>query len=181
MNVAIDISSTSHVPADVVRRLGASIYDTMLVIGVLAVASTPFQVYSIIHKKLLLPSEAGWWISCAFWLWLIVVFVLFFGFFWTRRGQTLGMQAWKLKVEDERGGLLSWSLVLRRLLFATLPWMPGCICLMVSEQLHSSMLKWTGEGLLLLVLLNLITLKFLPDHRTWHDRMAHSRVVLQRK
>src|SRR5690348_13734925 len=107
-------------PATAMRRIGAMIYDAMLVIGVLTIASIPFQVYSIVSKRLLLPSEAGWWIFSAFWLWLVVVFMLFFGFFWTRRGQTLGMQVWKLRVEDEQGNLLSWSLVLRRLLFATL-------------------------------------------------------------
>jgi uncharacterized RDD family membrane protein YckC len=172
-------ASSSLEYAGVFRRIGAMIYDALLVIGVLAVASIPFQVYSIITNQLLVAREAGWWISGLFRLWLVLIFVWFFGFFWTRRGQTLGMQVWKLRVEDEQGKLLAWPLAVRRLLFAVMMWMPGSLCLMISEQLHSALLKWTGEALLLLVLLNLFTAKFSADHRTWHDRMSRTRVVKQ--
>ena len=46
---------------------------------------------------------------------LLVVLVLFFGGFWTRRGQTLGMAAWRMKVERADGRLLTWSDVFKRL------------------------------------------------------------------
>ena len=174
-------SSVPEEHAGIVRRVGAMIYDGMLMIAVLLIATLPFDIIAIINKKLLIPSEVGWWIYGLFLGWIMLVIILFFGFFWTRRGQTLGMQVWRLKVEDEEGKLLSWRLALRRLLSAALPWIPGYACLMISEQRHSSTLKWTGEGLLLLVLLNLIVLRFSSDHRTWHDRLSRSRVVLCRK
>ena len=172
-------SSPSLLSAGVGRRIGAMIYDALLVTGVLAVASIPFQVYSIVTNQLLVAGEAGWWIAGSFWLWLAFVFVWFFGFFWTRHGQTLGMQVWKLRVENEQGKLLSWPSAMRRLLFSVLLWMPGSLCLMISEQLHSLLLKRIGECLLVLVLMNLLSAMFSPGHRTWHDRMSRSRVVKQ--
>jgi len=41
-------------------------------------------------------------------LWLIVSF-LYFGYFWTKRGQTPGMRVWKIKVVNKHNGLISWS------------------------------------------------------------------------
>jgi len=34
---------------------------------------------------------------------------LFFGFFWTHSGQTLGMQAWRIRVLRNDGGSISWK------------------------------------------------------------------------
>lgn len=39
---------------------------------------------------------------------------LFFGWFWTHSGQTLGMQAWKIKVENPDGSTVSWRQVALR-------------------------------------------------------------------
>ena len=50
---------------------------------------------------------------------LLVIVILFFGVFWTRRGQTLGMMAWRLRVQRADGGLLGWGDVLKRLGAAT--------------------------------------------------------------
>ena len=40
-------------------------------------------------------------------LWLIVSF-LYFGYFWTKRGQTPGMSVWKIKVVNKNNTLISW-------------------------------------------------------------------------
>ena len=162
-------------PAGIARRLGAMVYDSMLVIAVLAVATIPFLLLA--PKKIIIPREVGWGIYLAYLLWQIVVIASFFGFFWTRRGQNLGMQVWKLRVEDEQGKLLSWPSALRRLLFAAIPWLPAYVCLAIAEHFHSAALKLTGEALLLLVLANLLVVKFSADGRSWHDRLSRSRVV----
>ncbi|MGO2012534.1 MAG: RDD family protein [Pseudoalteromonas sp.] len=39
---------------------------------------------------------------------LVVVSVLFFAYFWTKSGQTIGMRAWRLKVQTLEGNLISW-------------------------------------------------------------------------
>jgi uncharacterized RDD family membrane protein YckC len=40
---------------------------------------------------------------------LVIVTLVFFGYFWTKSGQTIGMRAWRLKVQTHNGGLISWS------------------------------------------------------------------------
>lgn len=40
---------------------------------------------------------------------MVVITWLFYGYFWTRAGQTLGMQTWRLKVVRADGNLLRWS------------------------------------------------------------------------
>ena len=52
----------------------------------------------------------------------MVIFV-FFGWFWTHGGQTLGMRAWRLKVTTEDGKGLNWSRAFLRFLLAGLSWL----------------------------------------------------------
>jgi uncharacterized RDD family membrane protein YckC len=50
-------------------------------------------------------------------LWLILSF-LYFGYYWTKRGQTPGMKVWKLKVVNHDGTLISWIQAILRYLSA---------------------------------------------------------------
>lgn len=167
--------------AGVMRRLGAMVYDCLLVIAVMAVATVPFlPLLSRLHAKALVPDEVGW-LAYVYRGWELLVVVLFFGFFWTRRGQTVGMQAWRLRLENEQGALLTWSQSIKRLALASLPWLPSLLLLTLAEHFNSSPLKWLGYGSLLLGFGALATLWLNPERRTWHDRLTQSRVVVSRK
>ena len=50
-------------------------------------------------------------------LWLILSF-LYFGYYWTQKGQTPGMKVWKVKVVNRDGVLISWTQSLLRYLTA---------------------------------------------------------------
>lgn len=39
---------------------------------------------------------------------LVLVSILFFAYFWTKSGQTIGMRAWRLKVQTLDHNLISW-------------------------------------------------------------------------
>ena len=136
-------------PASLLRRLGAMFYDGLLLLAVLMVATGLF-----------LPLTGGEAISprdnpgleLAYRAVLVLLTVGFFGVFWTRRGQTLGMASWRVRVERDDGALLSWSDTLRRLAAALLSWLP------------------LGLGFLW-VLVD-------PQRRAWHDRLSRTRVVV---
>jgi len=165
-------------PAGFIRRTGAMIYDALLVLAVLMIATVPFLPF--VHGKVLVPQEVGW-LAYLYRAWLVFVVVLFFVFFWTRRGQTVGMQAWRLRLENESGELLTWPQSFKRLVLAMLPWLPGLLMLVLAEHLNSMRMKQVGYGLLLLGVLSLATLWWDPERRTWHDRWTHSRVVVRSK
>src|SRR5687768_3524120 len=104
---------TERLPsAGVLRRLGAMFYDLLLVVAVL-----------IVLTSLMLPLAGGEAVTVGpyskwkhgFQLLELVVIIIYFGVPWTRSGQTLGMQAWRLRVEREDGARLGWADVLKRL------------------------------------------------------------------
>lgn len=88
-----------------------------------------------------------WWYT----LGLLLTGFLFHAWFWTHGGQTLGLRAWRLRVERADGGPLSWRDALRRYAAALTLLLPP------------------GLGLLWLV--------FDPRHAAWHDRLSRTRVV----
>ncbi|MEL0641632.1 hypothetical protein CWC11_06915 [Pseudoalteromonas sp. S3178] len=51
---------------------------------------------------------------------LVIVTLVFFGYFWTKSGQTIGMRAWRLKVQTLEGNLISWPQAIIRSLCALL-------------------------------------------------------------
>ncbi|MGE0115041.1 MAG: RDD family protein [Steroidobacteraceae bacterium] len=171
--------SVTGTPAGLLRRLGAIVSDSLVVLGLLLLASMLFiPLLQFLNAKAMAPSEVGWLWSGIYWAWLLTIWIAFFGFFWTRRGQTIGMQAWRIRLEDERGALLNWSHALRRLWFATLPWLPCLVVLRLAEHYGSDVLKHLGQGLSLLGAAGLVRLCFDPQKRTWHDRISKSRVIM---
>jgi len=99
------------------RRLAAIIYDSFLVFAIWIVVGF-FVMFALgvdqvkaseglepLHQWVLFFSQ-------------ILSAVLFFGWFWTNSGQTLGMQAWRIKVENLDGTPISWKQVLQRLAVA---------------------------------------------------------------
>ncbi len=136
-------------PAGLLRRLGALLYDTLLLLALFMVATA-----------IMLPLTGGEAITPAghpalefvYRAVLLVMLVGFYGLFWTRRGQTLGMASWRLRVEREDGSLLTWTDTVRRLAAGTVS------------------LAAAGLGFLWIL--------FDPERRAWHDRWTRTRVVL---
>jgi uncharacterized RDD family membrane protein YckC len=102
--------------AGVLRRLGAMFYDLLLVIAVMMVVTA--VLLPLTGGEAITNERFGAW-EYAYRLLLLAIVILFFGMFWTRRGQTLGMQAWRLRIQREDGGQLGWLDVFKRLGAAT--------------------------------------------------------------
>jgi len=82
-------------PSGLLRRLGAMLYDTLLLIALFFLATIPFIAAGggeAVNPETLL-----------YQLVLIAVAYTFFVGFWCRRGSTLGMLAWGLRVETDDG------------------------------------------------------------------------------
>jgi len=104
------------------RRLAAIIYDLFLLVAVILVA---VSLFTIVVESVAGQSSSGEllenpWIKALFQLYLYLVSALFYLWFWTHGGQTLGLKVWKLKVvandlsepDMKKAGLrLVWAIV----------------------------------------------------------------------
>ena len=99
------------------RRLTAIVYDTLLVLPMLmacvALALFLGRAAGLIAVDAPLPP----WLV---WLLAVLCCVLFFGFFWLRGGQTLGMRAWRMRLVASDGEALNWRHCLLRCAAASL-------------------------------------------------------------
>ena len=95
----------------VLRRFGAMLYDLLVVLALLIIATALFLPFT--GGEAITPERSAR-SSASIRLALLVVIVLFFGFFWTRRGQTLGMLAWRSARRAQlTEALLTWRDALR--------------------------------------------------------------------
>jgi uncharacterized RDD family membrane protein YckC len=133
----------------VLRRLGAMVYDALLVIALLMVVTA--LLLSLTGGEAITAERHGA-LEYMYRALLLALIVAFFGWFWTRRGQTLGMMAWRLKVIREDGSLLTWPDAFKRLAAALISWAPA------------------GLGYLWIWIDR--------DGLAWHDRWTRTRVIV---
>lgn len=126
------------------RRIAAMLYDGLLVAALLIMATLPF-----IAVRGVKPVETGE--NHFYQLMLILVIYVFFVAFWTRSGRTLGMQSWRLQLENFDGGGVSIGTATIRFFAALISWAP------------------VGLGFLWQL--------WDKDNLTWHDRISKTRIV----
>ena len=141
MNRHLRFKAHNHPNASFVKRLMAMLYDSLLImavwmlVGYIAIACNGGEAVQ------------GLWFRGLLWL----ATFAFFALFWVRSGQTLGMVAWRLRLEDNDGYVLNLQQALVRFVCATASFGIG------------------GLGYLWML--------FNKDRLTWHDKWASSRIV----
>jgi len=103
------------------RRLAALIYDTCLVLPLVMAVVALYMVALAVLGAQATP-ELGTALLDANLVQLIalVVVISFFSIFWLKSGQTLAMQAWRIKLVDASGGDIRFLQVVARCLAAVL-------------------------------------------------------------
>ena len=129
--------------ASLARRLAAIIYDSLLILALLFLATLPF-----VGTRSGEPVDPGY---LPYQLTLIGVTWLFLAGFWSKSGRTLGMQAWRLSVEDRHGKTPSLAAATLRFAAAILSWLPFGLGFLWQ--------LWDKDGM------------------TWHDRISGTRLV----
>jgi uncharacterized RDD family membrane protein YckC len=114
--------SARPVTAGLFRRLAALFYDALLLAALLMFAT--WLVLPLTGGEAI-AAESPRWGMLGYRLLLVAVIVAYFGLFWTRGGQTLGMLAWKIRVVRANGARLRWRDVFLRLAAAVLSWLPA--------------------------------------------------------
>jgi len=94
--------------AGILRRLGAFVYDALLAMAIsMAWGGIAVYVRYGLLENTLAPGEKAQSSPVEF-IGLVVVLTIFFSFFWRKAGQTLGMRAWRLRLQQANGELPSW-------------------------------------------------------------------------
>jgi len=146
----------SYPPAKLPRRLAALCYDALLCLALMMVVTLIYQqvglrlIYGGEQLQRMAEARALDIDPLLSTLLLFSVFA-FFAKFWTHNGQTLGMQAWGIRIQNADGTAIDLWQALLRFLVALLSW----LCL--------------GLGYLWMLVD--------PQKRTWHDRYSESCVV----
>jgi len=146
----------NQMPAGILRRLAATSYDLLLLIALWFVTTgilVPLYIASGLPAEdiqgVLRPPR--WFLQMV----LLPVLILetwgFYAWFWLRGGQTLGMRAWRLRVQGHSGMALSPRQTVLRFVAAILTWLS------------------LGLGLLLVLL---------PPGQALHDRLSGTETIL---
>lgn len=99
------------------RVLGAIIYDSLALFALCMVAGFIF-IFALGHP----PATQSQ--HLIFQGYIFVIVYLFFCWFWTHGGQTIGMRSWKIKLMPQQGKTINWPTASRRFFLATLLWLP---------------------------------------------------------
>jgi len=98
------------------RYIAAIFYDLILVIAVLLFATAIFHFLN--HGKVTISSSL-----IVFRLYLLCVSFIFYGWFWTHGGQTLGLRAWKLRLVNQKHADINWKQAFIRYITACASWL----------------------------------------------------------
>lgn len=129
------------------RHMAVIAYDGLLLLALLFLATA-----------ILLPFNSGEAFSSSqyfFPIYLLTISFLFFGWFWTHGGQTLGMRAWKIKVMTLDKKPVTWGVAFKRFCLAIFSW--ACLGL-------GFLWKWVDK-----------------KNYTWHDRWSNTSLFFEQE
>ena len=157
-------------PATALKRALAIIYDGLISIAVLLVTTwaytmvagwiTGWDKYEQLAEAGQLSGDPGLTFV------LFLVLYLFFAYFWTRIGQTLGMQVWRVRIENLDGTSVSWTQAL---------WRYGTAALVVFLTILAA--YYLGSLTLILTVPAIIALFYPINGLSLTDRTSNSVVV----
>lgn len=140
------MTDTATLPhCGLLRRLAAILYDGLLLLALLFIASA-------IHLAISGGEEARTGSDIIRSLFMVLIAFAFFAWFWLHGGQTLGMRAWRIRLQNRGGGPITPWQALLRFLVAILSWL------------------FLGLGFLWSL--------FDKEKLTWHDRYSMSELVV---
>lgn len=131
-------------PPGLLRRLGAMAYDALLLLAILMMLSYPYVWLTGSAKP-------GLFVKTLYQIYLLTICFIYYGGFWVRGGQTLGMRTWRIKLVQSDGGTITWAIALKRFAYAMLSLL--CLGLGFLWVLHDR------------------------DKLAWHDRLSGTRLV----
>ena len=148
------------------KRMACFVYEGVLLFGVLMFAGL---LYSLVTQQTqALVGTAG---LRSF---MFAVLAVYFGYFWTRTGQTLAMQTWHIRLVTREGQPVRPVRALCRYLLAWLWFVPALAAVWISGLKGG----WPTTGALVAGVLAYAALSWLhPQRQFWHDAACGTRLI----
>jgi len=167
-------AASPQVPASLFRRLAALVYDSLLLLAVLFLGTLLLLPFT--GGESITPQDSGAW-EYAYRGWIALLTFGFFGLSWTRRGQTLGMMSWKIRLQRDDGRLPRWRDAAARFLSGVLILLCAALGLVsLLRPMESPLGDWAW-ALLLPAAANYLWVLRDPASRSLQDRLTGCRVV----
>lgn len=153
----------------ILKRLLAAIYDTFLVLATLFIAiaiTLPFTKGEVAASSRIYMS-----------FYLLFVAYVFFAWFWTHGGQTLGMRVWKQKLMSLDGKTISWQQAFIRFITGLPAWglfIIGLI-LWIKSDIAASLTTIPGWTF---ALTGFVWVVLNTKSNNWRDKLSGSHVVV---
>ncbi len=169
----MDSPSTSAAPVGLLRRLAALLYDTLLVVALLFIATfaaLPFtEGEAITHESLgdMAYLYQGWLLAVAFG---------YFGSCWVRGGQTLGMRAWRIRLVSASGSSPGWRSAVLRFAIGAFLAVTALTGIAVLAQAATGLRAVAGALLVLPAVANLAWIAAGPGRQSLQDRASGLRM-----
>jgi uncharacterized RDD family membrane protein YckC len=130
-------------PCGLLRRMAIVVYDAVIVISLLMLAAALAMLTGFGGRTAMKdPVYTGY---------LLVVWFLYLAWCWHKGGMTVGMRAWRVKIEDKDGRRPGWGVTALRFLVS-----------LVSAAFAGMGFLWSLVD---------------ADKRTWHDILSRTRLV----
>jgi len=162
--------SSDYPTAGFLRRLAAFMYDILLLLAIIVIAgfvALPFTGGEA-------PSPGNPFYQT----YLFVLCYVFFAWFWTRGGQTLGMRAWRLRVQNEDGSAISLSQSLLRFMAGVAMFVLLGIGIYFIKSEPMSLRFIAGIAALLVFSLSLLWIFVDKQKFAWYDRFSGCKVIV---
>lgn len=166
--------------AGLVRRVVSFLYEILLLTALLLIAEGIFQgIFQLVSGLKVTQLTDYPWIGVLNFVYLMLITLLYFGWCWTRGGQTLAMKTWRSRLLMQDGSNVTRKAVLIRFSVASLCYVPLLpVYLLARKQAEYQPLLWVAVALFVLPLLWAL---FDRDRQFLYDRLAKTRLVFSAK
>jgi uncharacterized RDD family membrane protein YckC len=148
------------------RRLGAFIYEGLLLFGVVMIGA--FGYASLTEHRHAMVGRTGLQVF------LFLLVGLYFTWFWTHGGQTVAMKTWHIKVVDYRGQPAGWARCVLRYVTSWIWFLPALVTAYAIRPVPT----WVNVSLLTVgVVAYAMLARFHPQRQYVHDVLSGTRLL----
>ena len=130
--VPLPASYLKSLPAPTIkRRIALNLYEMLVLFGVLAFTFlVPHLIIGVLFEVTAAPA-----VLMAH---VYLVLALYFMWYWTKTGQTLAMQTWRIQLVNDDGAIMKRSQALMRFAIGSLWLMPAALLLFINIKMNPS-------------------------------------------